>query len=106
MSEEIVIDLKHPIRYTDPKPGGEKVEYRQFVFKGRLKLKHLFKGMGEGVDPEDYAAMSLPQVMRMLASWANVPYEVFEEVDLAEDMPKIVEVLGPFVGGFQGIGKS
>jgi hypothetical protein len=43
--------------------------------------------------------------MRMLASWAGVPYEAFEEVDLAEDMPKIVEVLGPFVSGFQAIGK-
>ena len=93
MSAVIEIDLKYPVEQSG-KPPVERL-----IFKGRIKVKHLLAALGSEDVREFGESMTFPQVMKLLASWAEVPIEVMHEMDLAEDVPNLMEKLGPFLPG-------
>jgi hypothetical protein len=90
----IEIVLKYPVAQPDGKPPVERL-----LFKGRLKIKHLLSALGSDDVRDIGESMTFPQVLKMLAAWAEVPVEIMHEMDLAEDVPKLMEKLGPFLPG-------
>lgn len=99
-SKEVV--LKYPIPYKTE--GGEQTEKKILTF-GRLKTKHL-KLLPDSFFESGGKNMSPKVVIPIVAGICNIPIESAEEIDVLEDLAKVVEVMSGFLGSSLATGKK
>lgn len=101
MSKKEVV-LKYPIPYkTD---SGEQTEKKVLTF-GRLKTKHL------KLLPDDFIAsggknVSAATIIPLIAGICNISVESAEEIDVMDDLTKIVEAMVSFLAPSLATGKK
>jgi len=85
----IEIALKHPVEF-----GGEKIE--------KLTLRR-----PTAKDFRPLKSMEFPFAMMLdfAASLANLPAAALDNLDV-DDVPRVLEAVGGFLGGFPGTGKT